>query len=322
MKRRHLIALAAALAAPVAAMAKDGWPHKQPVRLIVPASAGGSLDALTRPLAAQLTTLLGQQVIVDNRGGAGGVLGADLAAKSAPDGYTFLLAAVHHAIAPGVYPKMPYDSARDLVGAAHIGNVPNMVVVNAQHPAKTLGEFVAWAKANPDKVNYATGGAGTLIHIASEMFASQAGITMVPVHYRGSAPGIVDLVGGNVQVMFETLPSAAVQVRGGKLRALAVTSPRRSAAFPDVPTVAESGFPGFEAITWYGVMAPAGTPPETVKAMNAAINTALQSAPIRKAWETLGVEAAPTTPEAFQAFWLKEIAHWTATAKAQGVKVE
>ncbi|MEF7614494.1 tripartite tricarboxylate transporter substrate binding protein [Aquincola sp. MAHUQ-54] len=322
MKRRHLIAVAAAFAAPALALAQNGWPNKQPVRLIVPASPGGSLDALTRPLAAQLTTLLGQQVIVENRGGAGGVLGADVTAKSAPDGYTFLLAATHHAIAPGVYPKMPYDSTHDLVGVAHIGNVPNMVVVNEKLPVKTLPEFVAWAKANPDKVNYATGGAGTLIHIASEMFASQARITMVPVHYRGSAPGITDLVGGNVQVMFETLPSAAVQVRGGKLRALAVTSPKRNPAFPEVPTVAESGYPGFDAITWYGVMAPARTPPEAIKAMNAAVNTALQSPEIKKAWQTLGVEATPMSAEAFQAFWLQEITRWTGIAKAQGVKVE
>lgn len=321
MHRRTLIALAMAVSA-APALAQTAWPGKQPIRFIVPASAGGSLDALTRPLAVQLSTLLGQQVIVDNRSGAGGVLGADLAAKAAPDGYTFLLAATHHAIAPGVYPKLPYDSARDLVGVAHIGNVPNMVVVNEKMPAKTLGQFVDWAKANPDKVNYATGGAGTLIHVASEMFAAQAGITMVPVHYRGSAPGIVDLVSGNVQVMFETLPSAAVQVRGGKLRALAVTSSTRNAAFPDVPTVAESGFPGFDVTTWYGLLAPANTPPEAIKAMNAAVAAALRREDIRKTWKTLGVDSTPMSADAFQAFWLQEITRWTAVAKAQGVKVE
>lgn len=321
MHRRTLIALAMAVSA-APALAQTAWPGRQPIRFIVPASAGGSLDALTRPLAVQLSTLLGQQVIVDNRSGAGGVLGADLAAKAAPDGYTFLLAATHHAIAPGVYPKLPYDSARDLVGVAHIGNVPNMVVVNEKMPAKTLGQFVDWAKANPDKVNYATGGAGTLIHVASEMFAAQAGITMVPVHYRGSAPGIVDLVSGNVQVMFETLPSAAVQVRGGKLRALAVTSSTRNAAFPDVPTVAESGFPGFDVTTWYGLLAPANTPPEAIKAMNAAVAAALRREDIRKTWKTLGVDSTPMSADAFQAFWLQEITRWTAVAKAQGVKVE
>lgn len=321
MHRRTLIALAMAVSA-APALAQTAWPGKQPIRFIVPASAGGSLDALTRPLAVQLSTLLGQQVIVDNRSGAGGVLGADLAAKAAPDGYTFLLAATHHAIAPGVYPKLPYDSARDLVGVAHIGNVPNMVVVNEKMPTKTLRQFVDWAKANPDKVNYATGGAGTLIHVASEMFAAQAGITMVPVHYRGSAPGIVDLVSGNVQVMFETLPSAAVQVRGGKLRALAVTSSTRNAAFPDVPTVAESGFPGFDVTTWYGLLAPANTPPEAIKAINAAVAAALRREDIRKTWKTLGVDSTPMSADAFQAFWLQEITRWTAVAKAQGVKVE
>lgn len=321
MNRRTLIALALSVSA-APALAQNSWPHKQPIRFIVPASAGGSLDALTRPLAAQLTTLLGQQVIVDNRGGAGGVLGADLTAKAAPDGYTFLLAATHHAIAPGVYPRLPYDSARDLVGVAHIGNVPNMVVVSEKMPTKTLGQFVAWAKANPDKVNYATGGAGTLIHVASEMFASQAGIKMVPIHYRGSAPAIVDLVSGNVQVMFETLPSAAVQVRGGKLRALAVTSTTRNPAFPDVPTLAESGFPGFDVTTWYGLLAPAGTPPEAIKAMNAAVAAALQREEIRKTWKTLGVDSTPMSADVFQTFWLQEITRWTAVAKAQGVTVE
>lgn len=321
MNRRHCIALAMA-AFTLPAMAQSDWPAKQPIRLIVPASPGGSLDALTRPLAQQLTGALGQQVIVENRGGAGGVLGADVTARSAPDGYTFLLAATHHAIAPGVYPKMPYDSTRDLIGVAHIGNTPNMVVVSANNPAKTLAEFVAAAKADPGKTNYATGGAGTLIHVASEMFVSQAKIQMTPIHYKGSAPGILDLAAGNVQVMFETLPSAAVHVRSGKLRALAVTSPKRSPAFPDVPTVAESGYPGFDAVTWYGVMAPAKTPPEVVKKMNAAINDALQSAEIKKVWQTLGTEATPMSADAFQAFWLKEVTRWTGTAKSLGVKVE
>jgi tripartite-type tricarboxylate transporter receptor subunit TctC len=313
-----LLTLAAATTTP----AQTPWPKAQPIRLVVPASPGGSLDALTRPLAVQLGQLLGQTVVVENRGGAGGVLGADLVAKAPADGYTFLMGAVHHAIAAGVYPKMPYDSAADLVGVAHIGTVPNMVVVNEQVPARTLAEFVAWAKANPGKANYATGGAGTLHHLSTEMFKARAGIFVVPIHYRGSGPAITDLIANSVQVMFETMPAAAVQVRAGKLRPLAVTSLQRSAAFPAVPTVAESGYPGFEATTWYGVMASAKTPPTTVRAMNEAVNAVLRNEAIAAAWRNLGVEATPMPPERMQAFWLGEIKRWGDIARANKVALE
>lgn len=304
------------------AQAQAPWPKAQAVRLVVPASAGGSLDALTRPLAVRLGEALGQTVVVENRGGAGGVLGADLVAKAPADGYTFLMGAVHHAIAPAVYPRMPYDSTRDLVAVAHIGTVPNMVVVNNQVPARTLAEFVAWAKANPGKANYATGGAGTMHHLSTEMFKSRAGIFVVPIHYRGSGPAITDLIANTVQVMFETLPAAAVQVRAGRLRALAVTSPQRSPAFPDVPTVAESGYPGFEASTWYGVMAPAGTPREVVRAMNEALTKALLREDIVATWNSLGVQATPMPPERFAAFWSSELKRWGEIARANRVTLE
>jgi tripartite-type tricarboxylate transporter receptor subunit TctC len=317
-----LLTPAQAQTAAAAGAQPSAWPGKQPIRLLVPASPGGSLDALTRPLAARLGEVLGQTVVVENRGGAGGVLGADLVAKAPADGYTFLMGAIHHAIAPGVYPKMPYDSARDLQGVAHIGTVPNMVIVNDQVPAKTLAEFVAWAKRNPGKANYATGGAGTLHHLSTEMFKNQAGIFVVPIHYRGSGPAVIDLIANNVQLMFETLPSAAVQVRAGKLKALAVTSLQRSPAFPQVPTIAESGYPGFEATTWYGVMAPAKTPPEVVKLMNEAVNKALRRDDIVAAWRSLGVEATPMPADRFQAFWLGEIKRWGDTARANRVSLE
>lgn len=323
--RRQALALLGGLAATPLAWsqtAASAWPARQAVRLLVPASAGGSLDALTRPLAARLGEVLGQAVVVENRGGAGGVLGADLVVKAPADGYTFLMGAVHHAIAPGVYPRMPYDSARDLVGVAHIGTVPNMVLVNDAVPARTLAEFVRWAQANPGRANYATGGAGTLHHLSTEMFKSRAGIFVVPIHYRGSAPAMTDLIGGSVQVMFETLPAAAVQVRAGKVRALAVTSLQRSPAFPDVPTVAESGFPGFEANTWYGVMAASRTPPEVVRAMNTAVNAALRREDIAAAWKTLGVEATPMPSDRFDTFWKAEIQRWGDIARANKLSLE
>ena len=311
-----------AFVSPAVANAVDAWPKAQAIRLVVPASAGGSLDTLARPLAQRLGEVIGQTVMVENRGGAGGVLGADLVAKASPDGYTFLMGAVHHAIAAAVYPKMPYDSARDLVAVAPIGTTPNMVVVNESVPAKTLKELVAYARANPAKLAYGTGGAGTMHHLSTEMFKSQAKIFMLPIHYKGSAPAITDLLAGNVQVMFETLPSAATQVRAGKLRALAVTSAERSPLFPDVPTVAESGFPGYEASTWYGVMAPAKTPPEIVRAMNDAINTVLQREDIKAVWRKFGVEAKPMSADAFETFWLGELKHWNTVAKANQISIE
>ena len=307
---------------PSLALAADPWPKAQTVRLVVPASAGGSLDTLARPLAQRLGEVIGQNVIVENRGGAGGVLGADLVVKALPDGYTFLMSAVHHAIAAAVYPKMPYDSARDLLAVAPIGTTPNMVVVNESVPAKTMKELVAYARANPAKLAYGTGGAGTMHHLSTEMFKSQAKIFMLPIHYKGSSPAVTDLLAGNVQVMFETLPSAATQVRAGKLRALAVTSAERSPLFPDVPTVAESGFPGYEASTWYGVMAPAKTPPEVVRAMNDAINTVLQREDIKAVWRKFGVEAKPMSAEAFETFWLAELKHWSSVAKANKISIE
>jgi tripartite-type tricarboxylate transporter receptor subunit TctC len=322
IRRALLTMLAAAGAVPSSVRAQSGRLTKQPIRLVVPATAGGSLDALTRPLAVRVGEILGATMVVENRGGAGGVLGADLVAKAPADGYTFLMGAVHHAIAPGVYPKMPYDSEKDLIGVAHIGTVPNMVIVNDKVPARTLQEFVAWAKAHPQEANYATGGAGTMHHLSTEMFKVQANISMTPVHYRGSGPGIIDLVAGNVQVMFETLPSAAVQVRSGRVRALAVTSLKRNPLFPDVPTVAESGFPGFNAITWYGLLAAARTPPDLIKTMNEAVNSALQRDDIKAAWRTLGVEATPMSAATFETFWLAEIKRWGTIAKANNITLE
>jgi tripartite-type tricarboxylate transporter receptor subunit TctC len=316
---RALIA-AAVLVAAVPATAQ-GWPQKQTVKLVVPASAGGSLDLLTRPLAQRLGEVLGQQVIVENRGGAGGMVGADAVAKAAPDGYTFLMGAVHHAILPGVYRKVPYDSARDLAGVALIATVPNVVVVNPQLPARTLAEFVAWAKANPGQANFGTGGAGTLHHLTGEVFKARTGVAMQAVHYKGSGPAMTDLMAGQIQIMFETMPSALVHIRSRKLWPLAVTSAARAPQLPDVPTLRELGYP-VEATTWYGVFAPAATPAPIVAAMHRALEDALGRDDVRATWTSAGADAPRLSTAEFQRFWLAEIERWTETARANGVALD
>jgi tripartite-type tricarboxylate transporter receptor subunit TctC len=300
----------------------QAWPQKQPVRLVVPASAGGSLDLLTRPLAQKLTASLAQQVIVENRGGAGGMVGAEAVAKSAPDGYTFLMGAVHHAILPGVYRKVPYDSERDLAAVSLIATVPNVAVLAPTVPAATLAEFVAWAKANPRAANFGTGGAGTLHHLTGEIFKARAGVPMQAVHYKGSGPAITDLVAGQIQIMFETMPSALNQIRAGKLRPVAVTGARRAPQLPDVPTMAEAGFGPLEVTTWYGIFAPGGTPPEVVAAMSRAVGDALRSEEVRTVWQSAGAEGGDLSPAEFQRFWAAEIRRWTETARANGITLD
>lgn len=301
--------------APGLAVAAD-WPTQQAIRFVVPASAGGSLDTLTRPLAQRLSESLGQAVVVDNRGGAAGMVGADHVAKSKPDGYTFLMGAIHHAIIPGVYDKVPYDSKTDLVGVAHIGKVPNMVIVGKSVPAETPQELIAWIRSDPGKVSYGTGGAGALHHIASEMFKAGIGTPeVVGVHYRGSSPAIRDLLAGQIHMMFETMPGAAAQVRADRVKPIAVTSRERSPAFPDVPTLAESGLDGFEVVTWYGVFAPAGTPPAVIERMHSEIAQALQSDALRETWKAAGVDAIEQSQADFHAYWLTEVDRWTSAAR-------
>lgn len=296
------------------------WPAQQPIRLVVPASAGGSLDTLTRPLAQRLSEALGQAVVVDNRGGAAGMVGADHVAKSSPDGYTFLMGAIHHAIIPGVYKRVPYDSKIDLIGVAHIGDVPNMVIVGKSVPANTPAELVAWIKANPGKVSYGTGGAGALHHVATEMFKAEIGTPdVVGIHYRGSAPAIRDLLAGEIQLMFETMPAAAVQVRAGRVKPIAVTSRKRSKAFPEVHTLAESVVDGFEVVTWYGVFAPAGTPQKIINRMHAEVTRALQRDDLRKVWQNAGVDFSDQSQADFNRYWHGEVDRWSAAARNLGI---
>jgi len=327
MKRWMIRCAASALVAVVAAAAGaqpnlNAYPNKS-IRLVVPFPAGGTTDVLARAAAQKLTESLGQAVVVDNRPGAGGNIGAELVAKSAPDGYTLLMGTVGtHAINPSLYPKMPYDHVRDFAPIILVAGVPNVLVINPALPVNSVQELIAYAKANPGKVNFASSGNGTSIHLSGELFKSMAGVQMTHIPYKGSAPALMDLIGGQVQVMFDNLPSALPHIKGGKLRAVAVTSTKRAPALPDVPTIAESGVPGFEASSWFGILAPAGTPRDIVTKINAEANKALQSAEMREKLLSQGAEAAGNTPEYFADYIRSETAKWAKVVKESGAKVD
>ena len=297
------------------------WPTK-PVKLIVPFPPGGGTDAFARPLAAMLSKQLGQQFIIDSRGGAGGNIGADLAAKSTPDGYTFLLGAVHHTVAVSVYKNLPYDLEKDLVPVTGVGYVPDVLVVSEKMPAKTIRELIAYSKANPGKVNYGSSGNGTTRHLAGEIFNSLTGTSMIHVPYKGSGPAMVALLGSEIDLIFEGLGSASPHIRAGKIRALAVTSPKRSPAFPDIPTMAEAGVPGFESISWYGLWAPTGTPREIVLKMQVETAKALGTPELKSIWALQGAEPGGESSEQFAKLVRAEIEKWGKVVRANKVTID
>ena len=290
---------AVSLFAPSPALAQADYPSK-PIRLVVPFPPGGTTDILARAVAQKLTEAWHQQVIVDNRPGAGGNIGSDLVAKSPPDGYTLEMGTVGtHAINPSLYARMPYDAQKDFTPVILVAGVPNVLEVNPSLPVHTVQELIAYAKANPGKLNFASSGNGTSIHLSGELFKAMTGVQMTHVPYKGSAPALADLAGGQVQLMFDNLPSSLGLIKGGKLRAIAVTSTTRSSALPDIPTIAESGLPGYEASSWFGVLAPAKTPPAIVDKLNAAIGAWLASPEAKEKLASQGAVAAGGTPRAF-----------------------
>ena len=325
MNRRTLLAaLAAALAVsvPPAALAQTAFPTR-PIRIVVPFPPGGTTDILARAAAQKMAEAWKEQAVVDNRPGAGGNIGAELVAKAPADGYTMLMGTVGtHSINASLYAKMPYDHVRDFAPVILVAAVPNVLVVHPSVPVNSVAELIAYAKANPGKLNFASSGSGTSIHLAGELFKVMAGVTMAHVPYKGSAPAIADLVGGQVQLMFDNLPSALPQIKAGRLRALGVTSAQRAPALPDVPTIAESGLPGYEASSWFGLLAPAGTPKDVVAKVNGEVARWLASPEAKEKLLSQGANAAGGTPEDFARHIAAETAKWQQVVKASGAKVD
>ena len=292
---------------------QPAYPAK-PIRLVVPFTPGGSTDILARTLGQKLAEAWGQPVVIDNVPGAGGSIGADKVAKAAPDGYTLLMGHIGTlAITPSIYPQLPYDPIKSFEPVAWMARVPNVLAVHPSVPVKSVRELVAYAKANPGRLNYGSGGNGSAAHIAMESFKLRSQTFMVHVPYRGAAPAVGDTVAGQVQLIFTGAPVVLPMVKSGKLRALAVSSPRRIASMPDIPTVAESGLPelaGFEADQWYGVVAPAGTPAAIVDRLNTQINASLRSTEVLQRLQAEGAEPTPYPPDVFGRLIASDIARW------------
>ena len=315
------IVAAAALAA--AFSFAHAWPTR-PVHIVVPYAAGGPVDVSARLIAAMLQGELGQPVVVDNKPGAGGNLGADFVAKSAPDGYTLVMGAIAtHAINPALYPKIPYDPLRDFRHVALLVQVPNILVLNNDVPARSVAELVAHLKRNPGKLDFASGSTGSTGHLAGELFKQLTGTDMVHVPYKGSAPATADLLAGRVHLMFDNLASALGNVRAGKVRALAVTTAARSSFVPELPTLEESGLKGFDLTTWWGLMAPARTPDAVVQRLAAESLKALEAPELKERWRAMGSETPSVrTPAAFSAFVEREAKVYADLVRRSGAKVE
>ncbi len=314
--------LVAAVAACVAFGAlAQGYPAK-PVKMIVPYPPGGPTDIVARVVAQKLSEQTGQQFVVDNRAGAGGNIGAEAVARSPADGYTLLVATTAHAINRTLFKQMSYDLMKDFVPVSQLTAGPLVIVANPALPAKNVGELIALAKAKPGELTFASSGPGQSTHLAAELFDTMAGIKMTHVPYKGSAPALTDTMGGQVSLFFDTMLSAMPHVRSGKLKAIAVTSAARSPAAPDIPTVAESGLPGYEAIAWNGVLAPAGTPKEIVAKLNAELRKALESPEIRERFAAQGFAAAWRSPEQYAVFLNAEVDKWGKVVKVSGATVD
>ncbi len=318
--RRKLLALAASAGAGLAldGHAQSTWPTR-PVTMVVPLPAGGGTDAFARPMSAQFSRLTGQQLIIDNKGGGGGTVGAAIAAKAAPDGYTLFMGAVHHAIAPSVYPKLSYDIEKDFVPLVLVARVPQVLVVNPRKvPVANFREFMDLVKRSPGKLNYGSAGSGTSHHLAGELFKQQTGTFITHIPYRGAGPALQDLMAGNVDMMFDGLGSSAAHIKGGRIKALMVAGRKRNPAFPDVPSALELGLKDYDVSTWYGVWAPKGTPAEAQARAIETIRAACQTPENRQVWANQGAEFADLQTGAFGGFVQLEVSKWARVVKAAG----
>jgi tripartite-type tricarboxylate transporter receptor subunit TctC len=323
--RRAALALLAGAAAAGASpwvAAQSGWPTK-PVTIVVPFPPGGGTDAFARPLFAVMTRNLGKQFVIDNRGGAGGTVGAGIAAKAAPDGYTFFMGAVHHSIAPSMYPKLDYQLEADFVPVGLVASVPQVIVVNPTRvKAKTLPELIDTLRKNPGKLNYGSAGNGTSHHLAGELFKLQTKTFIIHIPYRGAGPALQDLVAGQVDMMFDGLGSSSAHIKGGRIKAIAVASDKRAPGFPDVPTSKDGGVPTYQVSTWYGLWAAKGTPKDAVDRMQAEMRKALTSDELRGIWNGLGAETPDLYGDAFGTFVGNEVKRWAEVVRASGAKLD
>ncbi len=323
MKRRSLISSSLAAAAALTPLASfaQAYPNK-PVRMLVPFPAGGATDVLARALSIKLAEKLGQSVVVENRPGAGGTIGSQAVAQAAPDGYTILLATSStHSIGPVINQKIPYDAQADFTALGQVASSPNIVLVPLSSPAKTMRELIEFAKKNPGRLNYASSGNGTIVHLTSELFKAQSGTFIVHIPYRGTALAIPDLISGKVDLLFDSLVSGLPHVKDGKLRALAVTSEKRTPLAPDLPPVADV-LPGFESVTWFGLYGPKAMPQDVVQKLNSSLNAALADADVRERFSRLGAEAIGSSPAAFAALAQNERAKWKRIIDQRKIVVE
>jgi tripartite-type tricarboxylate transporter receptor subunit TctC len=321
LRRLAIAGAGAALLLPALAVHAQAWPAK-PIKLVVSYPPGGTVDAVARIIATPLSQRLGQPVVVDNRGGAGGAIGGDVVAKSAPDGYTVLVDASNHAQNPALRSKMPFDTLRDLSPVSLLVKVPNVLVVNPSTTIKTVQDLVAQAKAKPGETNFASSGNGSAQHLAAEQFSAMAGVRMTHVAYKGGGPALTDVMAGQVPVFFGSLASSLAYIQGGKLRAVAVTGKARSAVLPQVPTVAEAGLPGYEVYEWNGVFVPNGTPAAVTERLSKELSAVLQDPDVRKRLEATGAEVIGSTPAELEAFRRAELTKWTKLAKDNKIQLD
>ncbi len=324
-RRQFVIAGTAAASATLGvplARAQASWPSK-PVTVIVPFPPGGGTDAFARPLFAMMSKNTGRQFLIDNKGGAGGTLGAGLAARAAPDGYSFFMGAVHHTIAPSMYPKLDYQIEADFIPVGLVSSVPQVIVVNPKNvAATTLPQLLDTIRKNPAKLNYGSAGNGTSHHLAGELFKLQTKTFITHIPYRGAGPALQDLIAGQVDMMFDGLGSSANHIKGGRIRAIAVAGAKRAPGFPDVPTSIESGVPSYQVATWYGIWAPKGTPRDAITAMQAEMRKALNSDELKGLWTGLGTETPNLWGDDFGKFVSNEIKRWAEVVKNSGAKLD
>ena len=327
LQRRDMLRAAGAAGLALAtggawAQGASGWPTK-PVNMVVPFPAGGGTDAFARPLAAQFAKSTGKTLVIDNRGGAGGTVGASVAAKAPADGYNLFMGGVHHVIAPSMYPKLDYDLEKDFVPLALVANVPQVLVVNPRNVTATnMKQFMDFVKANPAKLNYASAGSGTSHHLAGELFKLQTGTFITHIPYRGAGPALQDLIGGNVDMLFDGLGSSASHIKGGRIKALMVSGSKRNPAFPDVPCAAEVGLPDYTVSTWYGLWAPKGTPADLQARIVEEIRKLGQAEELKAIWANNGADYGGMTQQQFAAFVSGEVKRWSDVVKASGAKLD